>query len=589
MKTDPFPHRSILRFPFRSTLRSDFRKMRPYPVLIFLAWFLLGSVNACHSPSPEATRGGSPPFMWDNANVYFLLTDRFSNGDPSNDLNFNRTLPTGPMRGFEGGDLQGVIRKLEEGYFQELGITALWVTPFFEQDHGATDEGTGITYGYHGYWIQDWTRLDPNFGTMEELQKLVEMAHRQGIRILMDVVMNHTGPVTDQDPVWPVAWVRTSPPCTFQSYETTVSCTLVKNLPDIRTGSDQAVELPSSLLQKWEAEGRLEQEMAELEDFFERTGYPRAPRYYLIKWLTDFVRKYGIDGYRLDTAKHIEESVWAELFGEAQSAFEAWKRDHPEEVLDDNDFFMVGEVYGYGISSGRYFSFGDRQVDFYAQHIHSLINFQFKVDAALPYEELFSRYSEMLHGTLEGVGVLNYISSHDDGSPFDIDREMPLEALSKLLLAPGASQIYYGDESGRDLRIPGALGDANLRGPMNWDEIEAGAVKNGFPVTRIMDHAGKLGRFRRDHPSVGAGIHRKISDTPYLFSRILEKEGIDDRVVVGLDLAQGDKRITVESVFPDGATLYDYYSDSWSTVKKGKVTISSEYPVVLLAERNTRP
>ena len=236
-------------------------KIRTYNLLILIALAgftglgILGSCNvikAGHAVHTEA------PFFWGNANIYFLLTDRFSNGDPSNDVNFERTKTTAKLRGFEGGDLKGVIRKIEEGYFDELGITALWLTPFFEQIHGSTDESTGMTYGYHGYWIKDWSSIDPNFGTEEDLAKLIETAHLHGIRIVMDVIINHTGPVTKLDPVWPEDWVRTSPKCTFKDYETTVPCTLVDNLPDIRTESNKPTELPPFLFVKWEQEGRLE-------------------------------------------------------------------------------------------------------------------------------------------------------------------------------------------------------------------------------------------------------------------------------------------------------------------------------------------
>jgi alpha-amylase len=553
-----------------------------------MGWVMLLAMQlyACHVGQGDQHMQGEVPFLWDNANIYFLLTDRFHNGDHSNDLNFDRDDPTAVMRGFEGGDIAGVIQKLREGYFEELGITALWITPIFEQDHGCTDESTGMTYGYHGYWIQDWTRLDPNFGTMEEFQELVELAHQRGIRILMDVVLNHTGPVTGEDPVWPAEWVRTSPKCTYTSYETTVTCTLVENLPDIRTESDETVGLPARLLEKWADEGRLDQELAELDAFFARNGYPRAPRYYLIKWLTDFVRKFGIDGFRLDTAKHVEESVWAELYREATVALEEWKRRNPDKILDDNAFFMVGEVYGYGISSGRNFWFGDRNVDFFAQHIHSLINFGFKQDALLDYESLFSSYSDLLHGVLEDQGVLNYISSHDDGEPFDKERMKPLEALNKLLLAPGASQIYYGDESCRLLTVPGATGDANLRGLMNWEEIRENQRRNGFEIAEVMAHARKLGQFRRDHPAVGAGNHRMISSDPYFFERHLVRGGFEDRVVVGLDLEPGEKTVRVGDLFENGTRLYDYYSGSSVRVQHGSVTISSELPVVLLGIKN---
>lgn len=548
---------------------------------ILYALLGLGIFTSCRNVQAHGDMDPSPAFSWKSANVYFLLTDRFFNGDPANDVNFDRTQETGLLRGFEGGDIKGVVQKIEEGYFDRLGINALWLTPWLEQIHGGTNEGTGLTYGFHGYWISDWTSMDPNFGSEADLEKLVETAHAHGIRVVMDVIINHTGPVTETDPVWPDEWVRTSPQCTYRDYESTVTCTLVRNLPDIRTEEDQAVDLPPQLMQKWEQEGRLEQEMAELEAFFERTGYPRAPRYYIIKWLTDFVRKYGIDGYRLDTAKHIEESIWAELGKEAELAFTEWKKAHPDKVLDEQSFFMVGEVYGYGISGGRNYSFGDREVDFFDFGIHSMINFEFKESAKLSYEKLFSSYSDMLHNELSGVGVLNYISSHDDGGPFDKDRKKVLEAGTKLLLCPGASQVYYGDESSRKLNIPGTQGDATLRSLMNWEEIASNQERNGVAVGEVLEHYQKLGRFRRDHPAVGAGVHQMISENPYFFSR---KDDQGDRIVAGLDLKPGKQSINVSAVFEDGTPLLDYYSGTKLMVKNGKVDLDSEFGIVLLGK-----
>lgn len=91
------------------------------------------------------------PFVWEGANVYFLLTDRFYNGNPSNDIHFNRTKTPGKLRGFEGGDISGIIKKIDEGYFDQLGINVIWLTPIVEQIHDGVDEGTGLSYGYHGY------------------------------------------------------------------------------------------------------------------------------------------------------------------------------------------------------------------------------------------------------------------------------------------------------------------------------------------------------------------------------------------------------------------------------------------------------
>ena len=85
------------------------------------------------------------------------MTDRFNNGDTSNDINFERNKETGILRGFEGGDIIGITQKIEDGYFNKLGINAIWFTPIVEQIHGSVDEGTGNSYGYHGYWAKDWT------------------------------------------------------------------------------------------------------------------------------------------------------------------------------------------------------------------------------------------------------------------------------------------------------------------------------------------------------------------------------------------------------------------------------------------------
>jgi alpha-amylase len=433
-----------------------------------------------------------PSTFWNSATIYFLLIDRFQNGNPANDRALGRGKDAALLRGFQGGDLAGVLRKIEEGYFDRLGVSAIWMTPFVEQIHGAVDEGTGKTYGYHGYWTRDWTAVDPALGTKDDLRAVVDAAHRHGIRVLMDAVINHTGPVTGQDPPWPDDWVRTIPNCSYKSYTTTVDCTLVATLPDIRTDRDAPVELPPALLEKWAREGRRDQEVGELDAFFRRTGYPRAPSYYLIKWLTDWVREFGIDGYRVDTAKHFGPVVSAELKREAEVALMDWRRTHRAQARDSIPFYMVGEVYGWEPSQGRDYNFGDRNVDFFSNGYDGLINFGFKSDTG-SLDGLFRRYSAILHqGPLQGVTILNYLSSHDDGSPYDVDRKDPLGVGTRLLLAPGTAQIYYGDELARPLRVAGAEGDANLRSFMNW-----GDLKRGGMTAEILQHWRKLGRFRQ--------------------------------------------------------------------------------------------
>ncbi|HEX8270042.1 MAG TPA: alpha-amylase family glycosyl hydrolase [Flavobacterium sp.] len=528
---------------------------------------------------PEQSRAqtNKVPFVWEAANVYFLLTDRFNNGNKANDFNFNRTKEPAILRGFQGGDIRGIIQKIDEGYFDKLGINAIWLTPVAEQIHDGVDEGTGLSYGFHGYWTRDWTKLDPNYGTEKDLAELVQVAHDHGIRVILDAVINHTGPVTDVDSVWPSEWVRTSPQCDYKTFKGNTECTLVKNLPDVLIESDKPVELPPFLVTKWKKEGRYNQEMKELDDFFKRTGYPRAPRFYIIKWLTDYITEYGIDGYRADTVKHTDVGVWGEFKSQCNVAFANWKANNPGKALDDNEFYLIAEVYNYGISGGQQFDFGDKKVNYFENGFNNMINFEFKWDAQKDYESIFSKYSSKLNNELEGYSVLNYISSHDDGAPFDAKREKGIESGTKLLLSPGLSQVYYGDESSRSLVVEGAQGDATLRSNMNWD-----AIKNDHSTKLVLEHWQKLGQFRKRHPSIGAGVHTKISSAPYVFSRGFTDGDYSDRVIVGLDLPIGEKKLDMASIFKNNTVLRDAYSGREAIVKSGKLIINTPFNIVLL-------
>jgi alpha-amylase len=547
------------------------------PVLVAACTHRTGTSEV--QPSAVSVPASDPAAFWNSATVYFLLIDRFHNGNTSNDRALGRAQDGAVLRSFEGGDLAGVLQKIEEGYFDSLGVSAIWMTPFVEQIHAGVDEGTGKTYGYHGYWTRDWTTVDRAFGTSEDLRAVVDAAHRHGIRVLMDAVINHSGPPTELDPAWPGEWVRRGPNCSYKSYSTTVDCTLVATLPDLRTDGDAPAELPPALLEKWTHEGRREEELEELDAFFRRTGYPRAPRYYLIKWLTDWVREFGFDGYRIDTAKHFEPAVSAELKREAADALTSWRRDRSRGEVGSLPFYMVGEVYGWEVTQGRSYDFGDRTVDFFSHGYDALINFGFKSDTA-SLDNLFTQYSRTINGgPLRGVSMLNYLSSHDDGSPYDRERKDPFGAGTRLLLAPGGAQIYYGDELARPLTVPGAEGDANLRSFMNWGDMRREST------AAVLEHWRKLGRFRRAHPAVGAGVHRTHQSRPYIFSRVLNSSGKTDRVLVATEQGNGAKTVPVFRVFPDGTQLVDAYSGSDGIVRNGAVSLTTGSGLVLLAER----
>lgn len=544
------------------------------------------AIAAASSAAKPHTQQQAARFLWANATVYFLMTDRFLNANPRNDHAYGRQADGAALRSFMGGDLAGVTRKIKEGYFNALGVNAIWITPPVEQVHGATDEGSGRSYGFHGYWAKDFTRLDASLGSEQDLRELVDTAHKHGIRILLDVVMNHTGPATEKDALWPDSWIRLDPVCTYQDVPTTVACALVKGLPDLKTEVSTDVPLPPILAEKWKAEGRYEQEVRELDTFFARTGLPRAPRYYLMKWHTDWVRRFGIDGFRADTVKHTEPELWKELKTLASEAHSDWKRSNPAKVYFDEPFYMTAEVYGYSLQQGQQFRMdGGSQINYFQYGFDSLINFGFKSDAKADYETLFSSYARQLHGPLKSYSVLNYISSHDDDQPFDPLRQQAISAGTRLLLSPGAAQIYYGDETARDLQVAHASGDAKLRSMMNWDELKKNRRVQNNHVQEILRHWQKLGRFRQLHPAIGAGQHQQLTAQPYTFSRILQQADWQDQVVIALDLPAAQAvSITVAPVFANGSRVKDSYTGYAAIVKDGKVSLPRAGIVALIAQ-----
>ncbi len=535
------------------------------------------------------------PFSWDNVTIYFLITDRFNNGDQTNDVNFDRQQNSRNNEiDFHGGDIAGVTEKIREGYFDELGVSAIWVTPVVENRHGfnnpPANDPSFRDYPYHGYHTNDWTAFDPNFTSAAQFEEFIDEAHDHGIRVLLDIVMNHTGYRTykevngqlefvDED--YPNDWVRLQCQEDGEPNNGELSCDDLTRplfgLPDIRTESFNQVALPQWLIDKWEAEGRRQQELDELDAYFARTGKPRAPRYYLIKWLTDWVREYGIDGFRVDTERHVGVDAWAELKDEAVLALKEWKQNNPDKKPDDLDFYMTGEHSGVNIIG----NVGDQLPDdFTVGKFNSMINFRSPKEAYtnLGQEEIFSSFAAKLNNNDGGFGtpgeynMVSYLRSHDFSEFYTGNM---FYGGTTLLLSPGGVQIYYGDESGRQFFDPQTYPDAGYRGDMNWDSIDEG----------MLFHWRKIGTFRRHHISVGAGSHQKLSDSPYIFKREYNRNNESDKTLVfqGQD---GDfvGALNVFGLWPDGTVLKDYFSDLTATVSNGTVTFGTTFGLLLVGE-----
>lgn len=515
----------------------------------------------------------------DNPIVYFVMTDRFVNGNPANDNSYGRQREATPKEDvgtFHGGDLKGLTQKLQEGYFTQLGVNALWITAPYEQIHGWVVGGNKEFkhFAYHGYYALDYTVLDQNMGTPEELREFVDTAHAKGIRVLFDVVMNHPGYLDIQtakdlkvevlwkesekatlrnyhsyidynsdgwDDWWGRAWVRAGLPGYIDGGRDDLTMQLAY-LPDFRTESIAAVKLPKFLREK---PGTRAVDRPET-----------TVRNFLIGWLTDWVREYGIDGFRCDTVKHVEPAAWIALKQEGVKALAEWKTKHPTKKIDDAAFWMVGEFWGVGPERHKMHNAGfDAMINF---------DFQERGDEFAKPEKLFSEYAKVQAG--KTPHMLNYVSSHDTKL---FDRTRLMEAGAALLLAPGGVQIYYGDESGRPLGYtPNSDPQQATRSDMNWTAMDE----------KLLAHWRKLGQFRSRHAALAKGEHRMLTAAPYVFSRTDGK----DRVVVALGLT-GEQTLKVGDTFADGEKIRDAYSGRTAVIDKGAIKLQAEGYVLLEA------
>jgi alpha-amylase len=554
-------------------------------LVLALGWAALQPLLDAHAQSAAssppvvvATKGGS---FADNPIVYFVVTDRFFNGNPANDRSYGRQRESDPdadVGSFHGGDLAGLTAKLKDGWFRQLGVNAIWITAPYEQIHGWVVGGNKEFkhYAYHGYYALDFTVLDKSMGTPAELREFVDTAHAQGIRVLFDVVMNHPGYLDIQTAVdlnVPVLWPRALEKATLSNYHRQIDYNnfgfgdwwgrawvraglpgyidggkddltgMLAYLPDFRTESTEAVTLPKFL------KGKAGTRAVDLPD--------TTVRGYLVKWLSDWVREYGIDGFRADTVKHVEPEAWIELKKASTRALADWKVANPGKKIDDAPFWMTGEYWGHGPERGKLHEAG----------FDSMINFEFQ-DLGRQYgqpEPIFSRYAALQAG--KPAQMLNYISSHDTKL---FDRARLIEAGNALLLAPGGVQIYYGDETARPPGpVPSSDPQQATRSDMNW----------ATPDAEVLRHWRLLGQFRARHVALARGAHQRLAEAPYVFSRSDAASG--DRVVVALDAPAG-AALPVASLWPDGAALRDAYSNKRYTVQAGVVKLVGAAAAVLL-------
>lgn len=417
-------------------------------LLFFLSVLtLVSSAAAQYGPSwqPRVTLERSPhpqqSVDWSQEIIYFILIDRFYNGDPSNDSGTNPKshVPYDPARGnvealktYQGGDLAGVIQKL--GYLDSLGVTTLWLSPVFDN----SDSDFIGWWPYHGYHPIDFFRVDEHFGTMELLRELVAKAQARGMKVILDMIYNHVAP----DHRW----------LTEKTYWEEQGFRLWFHP---RSGVDA-----STSIQDWQDQEQLEtRELSGLPDLAQEN-----PNVY--DFLLD-VSKYWIletqcDGFRLDAVKHISPQFW-----------ESFCRDIHEFAGDD--FLLLGEVFS-----------GD--TEYVADYQHLGFNALFDIPMYYTLKRVFAQgsvttlLSEQLEQNqrYEDILLSPLIDNHDVArfsywAEEDVEDKIKL-ALSMAWSLNGIPMLYYGTE----VALPGAAPENEQTGegqdylnrlPMPWHQV----------------------------------------------------------------------------------------------------------------------
>jgi glycosidase len=450
-------------------------------------------------------------FDWRDAIMYFVLVDRFADGDHANDAPL---VGVEPPANFAGGDLAGLRAKIDEGYFDQLGVNVLWISaPIDGADaSGLGDDGHAYS-SYHGYWPRDLDAVEARVGDLAQLIAVVDAAHRRGLRVVMDYVMNHVhveSPVYAQHPEW--FWP------------------LAKDGHECVCGAGCGWEAPDGL-RCWFR--------SYLPDFDFRNP---AARDFSVGNAIGWIQRAGVDGFRLDAVKHIESAWITDLRARVASEVE----------FGDKRFYLVGETFSGDKNLLRAFVDPARMLDG---------QFDFPLRAELV-RVLLERQGSMqdLAGFLAGndgfygagARMGTFLGNHDlpraihlaedaplfgewDGGkarawndrPVQPSARAPYERLALgfalLMTLPGVPLVYYGDEVG----LAGA-GDPDNRRPMPWSGLSA-------DQEWLRQRVARLAHLRAQHAALRRGTRADLGASNDALVYQMSSE--DETVIVALNRA----------------------------------------------------
>ncbi len=472
-------------------------------------------------------------FDWDEARIYFMLTDRFYDGDKTNNNPNGEYYDLDHPESYHGGDFAGITKKLD--YLDKLGINTIWITPIVDNiDWDLRYGKDGSQYGYHGYWAKNFEKLDEHLGDMAAFHRLIDAANERGIKIMVDVVLNHPG----------------------YGMESGAVSTGATNFP-----TNKERQVFEGMIRSNPVDGDdLKMSLSGLPDFKTEEA---AVRDQLVKWQTDWIKrsktKKGntIDYFRVDTVKHVDSTTWKSFKNELTAI--------------KPDFKMIGEHYGASVNNtGGYLHSG--QMD-------SLLDFDFKYQA-----------ESFVNGNIDGVeSALQYrnmqlsneatlgqfLSSHDeDGflvSRAGGDEGKHMVAASLQMTAKGQPVIYYGEEVGQSGKHAGDMD----KGEFNENRYDFDWKRVTGEGKAMHTHYQKLLNIRADYSKVFSKGTRAVvaggSNTGYsIFERTYGKQS----VVVGLNTKETAQKATFQTKHKHKTVLVDRYSGrSYVVQQDGKVTV----------------
>lgn len=492
-------------------------------------------------------------FDWDEAVIYFAVTDRFFDGDAENNDAYGvGDYNIGEKGGssYHGGDFAGLNQKLD--YLKDLGVNTIWITPIVEnitedQHDNKTDTAT---YGYHGYWASDFTKLNKHLGTEQQFKALLDAAHSKGMKIMVDVVLNHAGYGTEKY---------------FNSILTDAdgnSISMIRDSNNTISGDDKYDSL------------------SDLPDFVTEN---KAVTDQLVTWQTEWMSKYSIDYYRVDTVKHVETTTW-----------EAFKNSLTKV---NPDFKMIGEYSGAGYANNAG-ELGTGSMD-------ALLDFDFNDFAQKFVTGDISGVESSLqkrNGAINNTATMgSFLSSHDEDSlQYKLVNESKLSeeeaynlmkvAATLQITAKGQPVLYYGEEIGQ--------GGANNwplqtnRRDFDWTELE----KQKADSNSIYNHYKTMLAIRNAYTDVFARGNRStvaVSDADGY--EVISRSYGNSALYVGMNVKEAEKEVAIPVAESAGTVLKNLYDGKTYTVSADQnvsVTIPAAKDggtIVLTAETKTEP